>query len=42
MLVTAYALEEHASMTVEVFGTDEFQAWFLDLSAEEQAALVKS
>lgn len=27
-------------MTVEVFGTDEFQAWFLDLSAEEQAAVV--
>jgi hypothetical protein len=27
-------------MNVEVLGTDEFQAWFLDLSVEEQAAVV--
>jgi hypothetical protein len=27
-------------MTVEVFGTDEFQAWFLDLSAAEQEAVI--
>lgn len=27
-------------MKVEVFGTDEFEAWFLDLSAEEQGAVV--
>ncbi len=26
----------------EVFGTDEFRACFLDLSAEEQAAVVSS
>jgi hypothetical protein len=25
---------------VEVFGTDEFQAWFLDLSEEEQASVI--
>lgn len=27
-------------MNVEVLGTDESQAWFLDLSVEEQAAVV--
>ena len=27
-------------MNIEVLGTDEFQAWFLDLSAEEQASVV--
>ncbi len=27
-------------MNVEVLGTDEFQAWFLDLSAEQQASVV--
>ena len=27
-------------MNVEVLGTDEFQAWFLDLSAEDQASVV--
>lgn len=27
-------------MMVEVFGTDEFQAWFLDLTADEQGAVI--
>jgi hypothetical protein len=27
-------------MTVEVFGTDQFEAWFLDLSAAEQEAVI--